>query len=119
MSKRVLGLIAAGALLVAGCGGGTSASSALTHPATLACRDFNEWYQAHRNNLIAGAYSPVLKRAAAQAHSAKLRLALDRVRVADGIAAQTSGSVQATVKKQAQTLALVVVKYCNSAGSNS
>jgi hypothetical protein len=119
MSKRVLGLIAASALLVAGCGGGTPTSSAPLHPTAQACKVFSGWYQAHRSDLIAGAYSPVLKQAAAQAHSAKLRLALDRVRVADGIAAQTSGSVQATVKKQAQTLALAVVKYCKSAGSNS
>lgn len=100
------------------CGGGTSTSSA-AHPAALACKDFNGWYQAHRSNLTAGAYSPALKQAAAHAHRAKLRLAIDRFRVADTIAAQTSGSTQATVKRQAQVLALSVVKSCRSAGASS
>jgi hypothetical protein len=118
MGKRVLGLVAAVAVLAAACGGGTSTSSA-AHPAAQACKDFNGWYQAHRSDLTAGAYSAALKHAAAQAHSAKLRLALDRFRVADGIAAQTSGSLQATVKKQAQALALSVVSYCRSASTNS
>ena len=117
MGKRVLGLVAAVAVLAAACGSGTSTSA--THPAAQACKDFNGWYQAHRSDLTAGAYSAALKHAAAQAHSAKLRLALDRFRVADGIAAQTSGSLQATVKKQAQALALSVVTYCRSASTNS
>jgi len=118
MGRRVLGLVAAIALLVAACGGGTSTPSA-GHPAAQACKDFNGWYQAHRSNLTAGAYSPALKQASAHAHSAKLRLAIDRVRVADTIAAQTSGSMQATVKKHAQVLALAVLKSCRSAGATS
>ena len=118
MGKRVLGLVAAVAVLVAACGGGTSTSSAAP-PAAQACRDFNGWYQAHRSDLTAGAYSAALKQAAAQAHSAKLRLTLDRLRVADGIAAQTSGSLQATVKKHAQTLAQSIVSFCRSVSTNS
>jgi len=118
MSRWVLGLLAAIALLAAACGGGTSTSSAV-HPGAQACKDFSGWYQAHRSNLTAGAYSPALKQAAAQAHSAKLRLTLDRFRVADGIAAQTSGSLQATVKKQAQSLALSIVNYCRTVVTDS
>jgi hypothetical protein len=118
MGKRVLGLAAAVVVLVAACGGGTSTSSAAP-AAAHACRDFNGWYQAHRSSLAAGAYSAALKQAAAQAHSAKLRLNLDRLRVADGIAAQTSGSLQVTAKKHAQALAQTIVSYCRSVSTNS
>jgi hypothetical protein len=118
MTKRVLGLVAACALVVAACGGGTSTSPPV-HPGAQACKDFDGWYQAHRSDLTSGAYSPVLKKAAAQAHGGKLHLAIDRFLVANTIAAQTSGSTQATVKKQAQALALSVVNYCRSATTNT
>jgi hypothetical protein len=118
MSKRVLGCVAAIALLATACSSGTS-TSAPVHPAARACKDFNGWYLAHRSNLTGGAYAPALKQVAAQAPRGTLRLTVDRLRVADTIAAQTSGSLQATVKKQALSLALSIVKYCRSVGASS
>jgi hypothetical protein len=117
MTKPVLGLVAACALLAAACGGGTPPPP--VHPGAQACKDFDGWYQAHWSDLTSGAYSPVLKKAAAQAHGGKLHLAIDRFLVANTIAAQTSGSTRATVKKQAQALALSVVNYCRSATTNT
>ena len=118
MSKRVPGCLAAIALLVAACSSGTS-TSAPVHPGARARKDFSGWYLAHRSNLTSGAYAPALKQAAAQAPNGTLRRTMDRLRVADGIAAQTSGSLQATVKKQALSLALSIVNYCRSVGTNS
>jgi len=118
MSKRVLGCVAAIALLATACSSGTS-TPAPVHPAARACKDFNGWYLAHRSNLTGGAYAPVLKQVAAQAPRGTLRLTVDRLRVADTIAAQTSGSLQATVKKQALSLALSIVKYCRSVDTSS
>jgi hypothetical protein len=118
MSKRMLGCVAAIALLVTACSSGAS-TSAPVHPAARACKDFNGWYLAHRSNLTSGAYAPALKQAAAQAPGGILRLTVDRLRVADTIAAQTSGSLQATVKKHALALALSIVNYCRSAGTSS